>query len=58
MDKHAEAKLVADVTELKTDMNWVKKMLSNHYKHQWALVIALIVSLLGTISGLIIVLAR
>ncbi len=56
MDKSVEAKLVADVTELKTDMSWVKKMLSNHYKHQWALVIALVVSLLGLIGSLIVVL--
>ena len=56
MDKDAQANLVADVAGLKTDMSWVKTMLSNHYKHQWALVMALVVSLLGLVGSLLVVL--
>ena len=56
MDKDVQDNLVKDVAGLKTDMTWVKKMLSNHYKHQWALVIALVVGLLGLVGSLIIVL--
>ena len=56
MDKDVQANLVADVAGLKTDMSWVKTMLGNHYKHQWALVMALVVGLLGLVGSLIIVL--
>ena len=56
MDKDAQANLVADVAGLKADMSWVKTMLSNHYKHQWTVVIALVVSLLGLVGSLLVVL--
>jgi len=56
VDKDAEAKLIADVTELRTDMSWVKKMLSNHYQHHEKIIIGLIISLFTTAGALVIIL--
>ena len=56
MDEQQENNLVADVAGLKTDMCWVKKMLGNHYKHQWALMLGLLLGLLGLVGSLVVVL--
>lgn len=63
MDKNVEDQLARDVADLKTgqveikiDMTWVKKMLSNHFQHHEKIIIGLILSLFATAGALIIVL--
>jgi hypothetical protein len=36
---------MSDLTEMKTDIKWIKKMLSNHLKHHERYEIALVVGI-------------
>lgn len=63
MDKDVQDKLVQDVADLKTgqatiqtNMEWVKKMLSNHYAHHEKIIIGLILAVAATAGSLVIVL--
>lgn len=58
MDELEEGKLAQDVTELKTDMKWVKKMLSNHYQHHEKLIFWLILGLSGAIGSLFLLILK
>jgi len=43
---------------LTNDMIWVKKILSNHLRHHWALTLSLTGITVGTIVSLVIALAK
>ena len=45
-----------DLAEIKTDLGWIKKNLSNHLRHHWAVQIALLTFVGGLIIALLVVL--
>lgn len=50
------ADLKRDQAEIKTDMKWVIKLLTNHYNHHEKIIIGLILCVGATIGSLFIVL--
>lgn len=43
-----------DLAEIKTDLCWIKKNLSNHLRHHWAVQLALLTFVGGLIVALVV----